>query len=94
MNTTAIVLYAVTLLLLVFNLLCFHVKNRVTIIGRCILFFTPLVGLAFELITLIIKFVDYSSSYGTEPGLLNNNKLIRWLFNDASETTFYDKSNK
>ena len=94
MNTAAIVLYAVTLLLLVFNLLCFHVKNRVAIIGRCILFFIPGVGLTFELVTLIIKFVDYSSSYGVEPGLLNNNKLIRWLFNDADETTFYDKSNK
>ena len=77
--------YLIALLLLVFDLICIHSENRISILGRILIFFIPLVNIAFEIVWFIRKFFDFPY----KEGVLNDNKITRWLFNGAEETVFY-----
>lgn len=78
--------YLIALLLLVFDLICIHSKNRISILGRILIFFIPLANIAFEICWLLCKLI---ADFPYENGMLNNNKITRWLFNGAEESTFY-----
>lgn len=84
-----IISYLVAFLLLAFDLICFHSKNRVSILGKIVIFFIPLANVIFEITCLIWRFlvdIPYRSGY-----IFNDNKITRWLFNDASDSDFYRK---
>lgn len=81
-----IISYLVALLLLVIDLICIHSKNRMDVLGRILIFFVPLANIAFEICWLLCKFIIDLPYRG---GILNDNKITRWLFNGAGENDFY-----
>ena len=81
-----IISYLVALLLLAFDIICIHSKNRISILGRIFIFFVPLANIAFETCWLLYKFIV---DFPYDDGMLNNNKITRWLFNGARESVFY-----
>ena len=81
-----IISYLVALLLLVFDLICIHSKNRIGAIGRILIFFIPLVNIAFEIGWILGKFFVV---FYYRDGILNDNRITRWLFNGADESVFY-----
>ena len=81
-----IISYLIALLLLAFDIICIHSKNRISILGRIFIFFVPLANIAFETCWLLCKLI---ADFPYEDGMLNNNKITRWLFNGTRESIFH-----